>query len=82
MLVRVIKEMPEYDHVVVTLFPGNHFGDELQCKKLVNLNTKSLFTLPFAFFKFRKLMKKENGKVKSDWVWRLINLLHCNSSPK
>ena len=59
MLVRVIKEMPEYDHVVITLFPGNHFGDELQCKKLVNLNTKSLFTLPFAFFKFRKLMKKE-----------------------
>jgi glycosyltransferase involved in cell wall biosynthesis len=59
MLVRVIKEMPEYDHVVITLFPGNHFGDELQCKKLVNLNTKSLFTLPFAFFKFRKLVNKE-----------------------
>ncbi len=64
MLVRVIKEMPEYEHVVVTLFPGNHFGDELQCKKLVNLNIKSLFTLPFAFFKFRKLVNKE----KPDFV--------------
>ena len=63
MLVRVIKEMPEYEHVVVTLFPGNHFGDELQCKKLVNLNTKSLFTLPLAFFKFRKLMKNEKPDI-------------------
>lgn len=59
MLVRVIKELPEYEHVVVTLFPGNHFGDELQCKKWICLQITSLFTLPLSFFKFRKLVRAE-----------------------
>ena len=59
MMVRVIKELPEYEHVVVTLFAGNNFGDELQCNKWVCLNTKSLFALPLAFFKFKKLIKQE-----------------------
>jgi len=59
MLVRVIKELPEYEHVVVTLFPGNNFDEELQCKKWICLNTKSLAGLPLAFIKFRKLMKQE-----------------------
>jgi len=59
MLVRVIKELPEYEHIVVTVFPGNNFGAELQCKKWVCLNVKSLFTLPFALFRFRKLVKAE-----------------------
>lgn len=59
MMVKVIKELPEYEHVVVTLFPGNNFGDELQCKKWVCLNIRSLFTIPLAFFKFRKLVNKE-----------------------
>ena len=60
MLVRVIKELPEYEHVVITLFSGNNFGEELQCKKWVCLNIKSLFTLPLVFFKFKKLVKQEN----------------------
>jgi L-malate glycosyltransferase len=59
MMVRVIKELPEYEHVVVTLFPGNNFGEELQCKKWICLNINSLFELPLAFFKFKKLVKAE-----------------------
>lgn len=59
MMVRVIRELPEYEHVVVTLFPGNNFGAELQCKKWVCLNINSLFALPLAFFRFRKLVKAE-----------------------
>ncbi len=59
MMVRVIKELPEYEHVVVTLFTGNNFGEELQCKKWICLNINSLFALPLAFFKFRKLVKAE-----------------------
>ena len=59
MMVRVIKELPEYEHVVVTLFPGNNFGAELQCKKWICLNINSLVALPLAFFKFRKLVKAE-----------------------
>jgi glycosyltransferase involved in cell wall biosynthesis len=59
MIVRVIKELPEYEHVVVTLFPGNNFGEELQCKKWICLNINSLVALPVAFFKFRKIIKAE-----------------------
>jgi glycosyltransferase involved in cell wall biosynthesis len=59
MMVRVIKELPEFEHVVVTLFPGNNFGEELQCAKWVCLNIKSLFSLPLVFFKFRTLVKAE-----------------------
>jgi len=59
MMIRVIKELPEYEHVVVTLFPGNKFGDELQCKKWICLNINSLVALPLAFFKFRRLVKRE-----------------------
>jgi glycosyltransferase involved in cell wall biosynthesis len=60
MMVKVIKELPEYEHVVVTLFSMNHWGDELQCNKLICLNLSSLFSLPLAVFKFARVIKKEN----------------------
>ena len=63
MMVRVIKELDEYEHVVVTLFPLNHFGPELQCDKLICLNLWSLFSLPWAVFKFRRLVKKERPAI-------------------
>ena len=63
MLVRVIKELDEYEHVVVTLFPLNHFGNELQCDKLICLNLSTLFSLPWAVFRFRKLVKKEQPAI-------------------
>jgi glycosyltransferase involved in cell wall biosynthesis len=63
MMVRVIKELPEYEHVVVTLFPGNNFGEELQCKKWICLNINSLLALPLAFFKFKKLVKAEKPDI-------------------
>ena len=59
MMVRVIKELSEYENIVVTLFPMNHFGDEVQCDKLICLNLKSLFGLPFSIFSFRRVVKKE-----------------------
>ena len=59
MMVRVIKELDEYEHVVVTLFSMNHFGNELQCDKLICLNLQSLYQLPLALFRFKKLIKKE-----------------------
>jgi glycosyltransferase involved in cell wall biosynthesis len=63
MMVRVIRELPEYEHVVVTLFPGNNFGAELQCKKWICLNIKSLVALPLAFLKFRKLVRTEKPHI-------------------
>jgi glycosyltransferase involved in cell wall biosynthesis len=59
MTVRVIKELPEYEHIVVTLFPGNNFGDELQCSKLICINLSSLLFLPVGIIKFRRIIKKE-----------------------
>lgn len=63
MMVRVIKELPEYDHIVVTLFPENHWKNELQCSKLICFNLTSLFLLPIAVFKFRGLVKKEKPAI-------------------
>ncbi len=59
MLVRVIKELKEYEHIVVTLFPENHFNEELQCDKLICLNLTSLYQLPLAIGRFRKVVKAE-----------------------
>jgi len=59
MLVRVIRELNEYENIVVTLFPVDHFGEELKCDKLICLNLRSLFGLPFSVFTFRKLLKRE-----------------------
>jgi glycosyltransferase involved in cell wall biosynthesis len=63
MLVTVIKHLPEYEHIVVTLRPANNFGDELQCSKLICLNMGSLVKLPAAVLKFRRLVKKEQPAV-------------------
>ncbi|MBS1512373.1 MAG: glycosyltransferase [Bacteroidetes bacterium] len=59
MLVRTIKELPEYEHVLVTLFPLHLFKDELQCDKYICFNFTSIFQIPLGIFKFRKLVKKE-----------------------
>jgi glycosyltransferase involved in cell wall biosynthesis len=73
MMVRVIKELDEYDHTVVTLFDTNHFGSELQCNKLVCLNLKNLSQMPLALFKFYKLIKVEKpALVHTHLFWPTI----------
>jgi glycosyltransferase involved in cell wall biosynthesis len=73
MMVRVIKELPEYEHVVVTLFSMNHFGNELKCSKLICLNLSSLFSLPLAVFKFYKVVKKEKpGLIHTHLFWPTV----------
>ena len=59
MMVRVIKELPEYEHIVVTLFPKNRFGKELECDRLICLNVKSLYSLPAAVLRFRRVLNNE-----------------------
>lgn len=63
MMVRVIKELEEYEHVVVTLFRLNNFGSELQCNKLICLDLRSLFSLPWAIYKFKRLVKMEKPAI-------------------
>lgn len=59
MLVRVLQELNEFENVVVTFIPMNHFGEELKCDKLICLNMKSLLTLPLVVFRFKKLIRQE-----------------------
>lgn len=63
MLVRVLQELTEFENVVVTFIPMNHFGEELKCDKLICLNMKSLLMLPLIVFRFRKIVKAENPDI-------------------
>lgn len=58
MLVQVLKELKEYNNIVVTLFEDNHFENELQCSEYICLNKRSLWSMPISVLKFRKLIKK------------------------
>lgn len=60
MLVRVLRELPEYNNIVVTLYPDNHFQQELQCDQYICLNQRSLFLFPLYAIKLRRIIKKYN----------------------
>ncbi len=58
MLVKVLKELPEYENIVVTLYDNNQFGKELSCDRFICLRQRSLFFFPLTAFTLRKLIKK------------------------
>lgn len=58
MLVQVLKKLPQYHNIVVTIEKTNYFGDEMQCDEFYCLNAGSLKTLPTTLIKFRKLLKE------------------------
>lgn len=60
MLVQVIKKLPEYYNIVVTLQEDNHFEDELECDEYICLNQPSIFSIPLAALRLRKLVKARN----------------------
>jgi glycosyltransferase involved in cell wall biosynthesis len=73
MMVRVIKELTEYENVVVTLFPLNRFGPELKCDKFICFNLTSLFQLPLAIIKLRKVIRNEKPQlVHTHLFWPTI----------
>lgn len=73
MLVTVVKELPEYNNIIVTLFPKNHFKDELKCDKYYCLNLKSILQLPFATRKLKKIIRQNNVDiVHSHLFWPTI----------
>ncbi len=57
MLVRVVKELPEYRNIVVELYGENAFGEDLSCDEYISLNIKSYFKIPLAIFRLRRLIK-------------------------
>lgn len=73
MLVTVVKELTDYNNIVVTLFPQNHFKGELHCDKYICLNLKSIFQLPVAAKKLKKIIKENKADlVHSHLFWPTI----------
>lgn len=58
MLVKVLKELKEYNNIVVTLNPQNHFGDEFTCDEYHCLHMGSFANLPLAVMKLKSFIKK------------------------
>ncbi len=73
MLVRVIKELPEYKNIVVEIYGKNDFGNELQSDKYFSMNLKSLFSLPRAIIKLRRIIRSNNvDMVHSHLFWPTV----------
>lgn len=60
MLVSVLKELKEYNNIVVTLYEQNQFDRDLQFDKYFCLHLKSVFYLPFKILKLRRIIKANN----------------------
>lgn len=73
MLVAVLKQLKDYNNVVVTLFDDNHFGNEFVCDKYYCLNLKWVLQLPFAVGRFKKIVHENNVDiVHSHLFWPTI----------
>lgn len=73
MLVTVVKQLPEYNNIIVTLTGENEFGKELQCDKMYCLNMNSPLVAPVAAFKLRKIIKENNASiVHSHLFWSTV----------
>jgi glycosyltransferase involved in cell wall biosynthesis len=58
MLVQVLKELKEFNNIVVTLSDKNHFKNDLECDKYICLSEPAFRTLPISILKFKSLIKK------------------------
>ena len=81
MLVTVVKELKDYTNIIVTLFPQNHFKEELDCDKYYCLNLRSVLQLPLAISHLKKVIKDNNvAIVHSHLFWPTV--LARLSTPK
>ena len=58
MLVTVIKELKEYNNIIVTLDDANSFTEELECDKFICLNAPSGSHSLLAAYRLRKVIKE------------------------
>ena len=73
MLVAVVKQLSEYNNIIVTLYPENDFGDEVECDKLYCLNISSPLMAPLAALQLRKIIKENNVNiVHSHLFWSTV----------
>lgn len=57
MLIQVLKNLDEYNNIVVTLHPMHHFEKELKCSRYICLNQSPLL-FPFSAIKLRQIIKE------------------------
>jgi glycosyltransferase involved in cell wall biosynthesis len=56
-LVTTVKELGEYNNIVVTLFEGNQFGNDFKADHFYCLRIKHLLLLPLYAFRLRRIIK-------------------------
>jgi glycosyltransferase involved in cell wall biosynthesis len=72
-VVGVLKNLHEYNNIVVTLDGLNQFGPELKYDKYYNLNLPSYYLFPLAIRKLRQIIKENNvSLVHSQLYWSTI----------
>ncbi len=86
MLVTVVKELTEYNNVVITLFDSNHFGDEFKCDRYISLRLKLWHFLffPIIAWRLRKVLKQVNPQLIHThlyWPTVLARLTLLNRMP-
>ncbi|MBL0357656.1 MAG: glycosyltransferase [Chitinophagaceae bacterium] len=73
MLVTVVKQLPEYNNIIVTLSSENEFGKEVEGQDVFCLNMHSPLQVPFAAIRLRKIIKENNVSiVHSHLFWSTI----------
>lgn len=73
MLVAVVKELNDYNNIIVTLYPENRFGDELKCDKYYCLNLTSILQLPLKAPQLKKIILDNNVDiVHSHLFWPTV----------
>ena len=63
MLIAVLKELQEYNNILVTLNCENHFGEDLPCSKYICLDVKHIPLLPFYSFRLRQIIKENKADI-------------------
>ena len=75
MLVTVIKHLPEYNNIIVTLKPENEFYNDLEHDGLYCLNMHSPLQAPIAALKLRRIIKENNVSiVHSHLFWSSVEI--------
>jgi glycosyltransferase involved in cell wall biosynthesis len=73
MLVTVVKQLPEYRNIIVTLSPENEFGNEVEAEGIFCLHMRSPLQVPLAAMQLRKIIKQHNVSiVHSHLFWSTV----------
>jgi glycosyltransferase involved in cell wall biosynthesis len=81
LLVNILKNLHDYNNIVVTLDGLNEFGDELQCDRYYSLNLKSYYLFWTAIPRLRKIIREHNADIVHSHLY-FSTLLARMATPK